>query len=88
MTGLLFLINGGLAAGLYIVPLYTLMQRSRAEGSQGQRCGRQQFRERGGRRCSVLLFYALTFVLERLFGPTNPGRPQANPAALRAIWRS
>lgn len=91
VTGLLFLI--GLSAGLYIVPLYTLMQHRAPRDQKGNVVAASNFVNVAGGVVSVLLFYALTFLLERFFGPTGSfaavqADPTLRPAYLVELIRS
>jgi MFS family permease len=66
VTVILFLI--GLSAGLYIVPLFTLMQHRAPKEQKGNVIAASNFVNVVGGISSVLLFYALTFLLEHFFG--------------------
>jgi len=65
----LFLI--GMAAGLYIVPLYTLLQHRAPKQSKGNVIAASNFLNVVGGIAAVLMFYCLTYGLERLFSPTQ-----------------
>lgn len=84
LTGLLFLV--GVAAGLYIVPLYTLMQHRAPKELKGNVVAASNFINVAGGIASVLLFFTLTFVLERMFGPsTSLAAAAASPEALHKL---
>ena len=63
----LFLV--GAAAGLYIVPLYTLLQHRAPKESKGNVIAASNFLNVVGGTLAVAMFYTFTFALEGLFGP-------------------
>lgn len=63
----LFLV--GAAAGLYIVPLYTLLQHRAPKESKGNVIAASNFLNVVGGTIAVALFYLSTFGLEGVFGP-------------------
>lgn len=62
----LFLVGG--AAGLYIVPLYTLLQHRAPKESKGNVIAASNFLNVVGGMIAVGLFYFFTFALEAMFG--------------------
>ena len=58
----------GMAAGLYIVPFYTLLQGRAPKGSKGNLVATSNFLNVAGGLLAVMFFYFLTFALESIFG--------------------
>jgi acyl-[acyl-carrier-protein]-phospholipid O-acyltransferase/long-chain-fatty-acid--[acyl-carrier-protein] ligase len=59
----------GVAAGFYIVPLYTLLQHRAPKDSKGNLVATSNLINVIGGGVAVFVFYLVTFVLERLSGP-------------------
>jgi hypothetical protein len=62
------LIAIGLAAGLYIVPMYTLLQHRAPKESKGSMVATSNFLNVTGGLLAVVVFYFVTFALQVLFG--------------------
>lgn len=58
----------GIAAGFYIVPLYTLLQHRAPKDSKGNLVATSNFINVAGGLLAVGVFYLLTFTLEKLWG--------------------
>lgn len=58
----------GAAAGLYIVPLYSLMQQRAPKKSKGNVVAASNFLNVTAGLLAVIMFYGLTFVLEAIYG--------------------
>ena len=62
------LIAVGVAAGLYIVPLYTLLQQRAPKESKGSMVATSNFLNVTGGLLAVVVFYFVTFALQMIFG--------------------
>jgi acyl-[acyl-carrier-protein]-phospholipid O-acyltransferase/long-chain-fatty-acid--[acyl-carrier-protein] ligase len=62
------LIAIGIAAGLYIVPMYTLLQHRAPKESKGAMVATSNFLNVTGGLVAVIVFYFVTFALQVLFG--------------------
>ena len=62
------LIAIGVAAGLYIVPMYTLLQHRAPKESKGSMVATSNFLNVTGGLVAVVVFYFVTFALQMLFG--------------------
>ncbi|MEX2142642.1 MAG: MFS transporter [Pirellulales bacterium] len=62
------LIAIGVAAGLYIVPMYTLLQHRAPKESKGSMVATSNFLNVTGGLVAVIVFYFVTFALQGLFG--------------------
>ena len=58
----------GMAAGLYIVPMYTLLQDRAPKGSKGNLVATSNFLNVAGGLFAVIMFFALAKIFERLLG--------------------
>jgi hypothetical protein len=71
------------AAGLYIVPLYTLLQQRAPKSSKGNIIAASNFLNVVGGIFAVFMFYTATFALEGVFGPIlGPHDVVADPTLL------
>jgi acyl-[acyl-carrier-protein]-phospholipid O-acyltransferase/long-chain-fatty-acid--[acyl-carrier-protein] ligase len=78
------LIAVGLSAGLYIVPMYTLLQHRAPKESKGSMVATSNFLNVTGGLVAVVVFYVVTFGLQLLFGLTlNSKAAQRDEATLR-----
>lgn len=64
------LVLTGIAAGFYILPLYTLLQHRAPKDSKGNLVATSNFVNVAGGLVAVLVFYLVTFSLEKFFGLT------------------
>lgn len=81
MVGILFSI--GVAAGLYIVPLYSLMQHRAPKKAKGNVVAASNFLNVAGGIVAVAMFYGLTFLLEGMFGTRQTlAEARVSPQAL------
>jgi acyl-[acyl-carrier-protein]-phospholipid O-acyltransferase/long-chain-fatty-acid--[acyl-carrier-protein] ligase len=67
---ILCLLAIGLAAGLYIVPLYTLLQHRAPKDSKGNMVATSNFVNVTGGLMAVVMFYGVTFLFEAIQGNT------------------
>lgn len=75
----------GFAAGLYIVPLYTLMQHRAPKKSKGNVVAASNFLNIAGGILAVVLFVGATSFVESMFGPTiTRQQAEANPDLIEA----
>jgi acyl-[acyl-carrier-protein]-phospholipid O-acyltransferase/long-chain-fatty-acid--[acyl-carrier-protein] ligase len=79
------LIAIGMAAGLYIVPMYTLLQQRAPKESKGSMVATSNFLNVTGGLVAVLVFYFVTFALQMIFGLAMTSKDAAqSEGALRA----
>lgn len=73
----------GVAAGLYIVPLYTLLQHRAPKDSKGNLVATSNFVNVAGGLLAVVVFYLITLIMERVLGiGMRPKVVQADPSLL------
>jgi acyl-[acyl-carrier-protein]-phospholipid O-acyltransferase/long-chain-fatty-acid--[acyl-carrier-protein] ligase len=74
----------GVAAGLYIVPLYTLLQHRAPKESKGGLVATSNFVNVAGGLIAIVVFFLITMVLERVMGTTlSLQQVRANPSLIR-----
>ena len=79
------LIAIGVSAGLYIVPMYTLLQHRAPKESKGSMVATSNFLNVTGGLVAVIVFYFVTFALQGVFGLSMTSREASeSEAALRA----
>jgi acyl-[acyl-carrier-protein]-phospholipid O-acyltransferase/long-chain-fatty-acid--[acyl-carrier-protein] ligase len=77
------LIAIGVAAGLYIVPMYTLLQHRAPKESKGSMVATSNFLNVTGGLVAVVVFYFVTFALQSLFGLSlTSAQAEASESAL------
>jgi acyl-[acyl-carrier-protein]-phospholipid O-acyltransferase/long-chain-fatty-acid--[acyl-carrier-protein] ligase len=77
------LIAIGMSAGLYIVPMYTLLQHRAPKASKGSMVATSNFLNVTGGLVAVVVFYFVTYSLQTVFGLTlTTADAERNPALL------
>jgi acyl-[acyl-carrier-protein]-phospholipid O-acyltransferase/long-chain-fatty-acid--[acyl-carrier-protein] ligase len=84
MVGCLIMI--GAAAGLYIVPLYTLLQHRAPKESKGGLVATSNFLNVAGGLVAVIAFYVVTFVLQTALGLGGQGAAVGDSAQGLAVY--
>ena len=76
----------GAAAGLYIVPMYTMLQHRAPKGSKGNLVAMSNFVNVAGGLLSLVVFFGMTTVLERVFDLNIHAADVAQNPALRDAY--